>query len=234
MRILLFIAVIFGCLSVAVHAYAQNSSSVCQPPKATKINVKPETHPVKYDYTKTLAQLQRVQSDTINPYGFHQTTQIRGLMQGSIQVRNPDVKFGYRQIDIAGNTCVWFDTITIGIVIDPTIIIAKEVAADPCTLKAVRGHELQHVKIDRQIVNKYARSMGEKVHKALESRGYAAGPVPAAQVQDMVNKMGEIIFKIVGHEQKKMVLERDERQQAFDSLDEYENVANSCPKTRRR
>lgn len=237
MRVLLFIAIFFGALSLAVGLTGRaQAATMCQPPKASKINIKPETLDVRYNYSKSLEELQKFESGSINPYGFHQKSQVRGLMRGGIKVHDPDIKFGLRNVKDPRSkgeyVCAWYDSITLKITIDPEIMIAKEVAADKCMHNAVRVHELKHIKVDRQIVNNFSRAVGNKINEALKSRNYAGGPVPAGQEQELVNAMGEIIFKIIIHERKKMNLERAERQQAVDTLEEYEHITNQCPNFR--
>ncbi len=235
MKVLLFIAIIFGGMSVFISAHAQKGGQPCTSPTPTKINVIPQTKEVEYDYSLNLAQLQREQSDTVNPFGFRQKTQTRGLMRGTIRLENPDIKFGLRNVGAKGeHVCAWFEKVDIKLMINPVIVIAKEVAADSCMHKVVKTHELEHVNIDRQIVNKYSRIMGNEVNKALKQRGYAGGPVLAGKELELVNSMGEIVSGILAHQQKKMNRERVERQQALDSLDEYESISRQCPEFNRK
>ena len=227
-------AIFGGAISLIVgltgQAYAM---TICKLPKATQINIKPETLDIRYNYSKTLKELQGFESNSIIPYGFHQKSQVRGLMRGGIRVHNPDIKFGLRNIADPRSkkeyVCAWYESVTVKVTIDPEIIIAKEVAADDCMHKAVRIHELKHIKVDRQIVNNFSRSVGKKINDTLKSRGYVGGPVAVGQEQELVNSMGEIIYKIIIHERKKMNLERAERQQAVDTLEEYEHISNQCP-----
>jgi len=233
LRVFLFIAIIFGALGLAQHAFAQSQAGgreFCNPDKPTTINVIPSTKDVTYDYSLDLAGLQHIHSDTVNPFGFHQRTQTRGLMRGAIQIPGPEISFRIEPVDPRGEyICVFFDEITIELKIEPEIVIAKEVAADPCMHKVTREHELEHVMIDRRLVNKYARVMGEKVNEALKQRGYGGGPFKHAEKDQVFQSMGDVVFKILNHEQKKMFLERNEQQQALDSLDEYKRISAACP-----
>lgn len=207
---------------------AASGAGQCIPAKATEINVIPSSKEVVYDTSQTLAQLQGKQIDTINPYGFHGVSQTQGYMSGSIRM-TPSVKIDYTQDPQTGELCIWYDTVDIKIEIEPTIVIAKEVYADRCKKKAVMDHELKHVQADREIVNKYSKIMGKKVFDGLKKRGFKVGPVPAANGQGIADRMQETVIQIVGHEYKKMDLERAEVQGAIDSLEEYERVSSLCP-----
>ena len=202
-------------------------TAVCQMPKPAEIRVIPKTQAVKYDLTQTRAELQGYTMDTVNPYGFDSNSHTNGFMRGLITMQ-PFVKLDYK--NVLGNraVCIWYDTIELKIEIDPLIVIAKEVAEDPCEFEVVKEHELKHVMVDRKIVNKYARSMSRKVHEGLKARGFLVGPVRGEDAQKVAERMQETVGQLVELEYKKMEIERTERQQAIDSLEEYERVGSIC------
>ena len=82
--------------------------SLCNQQIQPKINVVPSTKPVKYDYSRTIADLQKTQSDTVNPYSYHAVTHVQGLMEGSIRLRQ-DVKIEHKQLPRYGGICLWYD-----------------------------------------------------------------------------------------------------------------------------
>lgn len=215
---------------------ASDAKSLCQMPKPTEINVSPRTEEVTYDYSKPRDALQDVAIDTVDPYGFDQKTHTNGYMKGLITME-PRVKMDYKHIPKYDAVCIWYDVIDLKIEIDPEIVIAKEIAENPCKLSAVKKHELQHVKVDRQIVNKYGASMGQKIYDGLKQRGFMVGPIRAEHAQDVVKKMQMTVGRLVELEYRKMEIERQERQQAVDNLDEYERVnkiVNACPDRKSR
>ncbi len=208
---------------------SMEQSALCQIPKPTEINVRPRTEEIKYVTSQTLAELQQYNIDTINPYGFDSDSKTHGFMRGQISMQ-PKVVLDYKYVLANQGVCIWYDKIDINIAITPEIFIAKEVAADPCQYKATKEHELKHVAVDRQIVNKYAKSMGKKLYNGLKSRGFSVGPVRADAAQQIINRMQQTVVQLIEFEYRKMELERTERQQAVDSLEEYERVSNACPK----
>ena len=203
-------------------------SSICPATEPTKINVVPKTMEIKYDYSRTTAELQATQTDTIDPYGFHGMTQTQGFMQGQIKMQ-PRVELDYKYIPEYKAVCLWYKSIDITIEIDPTIVIAKEVYKDRCMKAAVIEHEMKHIKVDRQIVNKYAQAMGKKVYDGLASRGFKVGPIDGDYGQDTADKMQKVVYQIIEHEYQKMGLERTDLQRAVDNLQEYESVSAKCP-----
>ena len=206
---------------------AADPSSVCKMPQPTQINVIPRTAPVKYDTTQTLAQLQMQDIDTINPYGFGTKSETKGYMKGQIEMSQA-VKLGHNRVLNNRGVCIWYESIDLTIEIDPSIVIAEEVAQNKCEYRAIKQHELKHVMVDRKIVNKYAKSMGQKVFNGLQSRGFMVGPVRPEEAQTVANRMQSTVAQLLELETKKLEIERAEAQQAVDSLEEYHRVSDLC------
>ncbi len=199
----------------------------CPTPDPTKINIIPRTADVTYDYKQTLKQIQRYSTDTVDPYGFHGQTITQGFMKGQIGLQQK-IRFGTWTNKHLG--CVWYDTINVELDITPEIVIAKEIYQDPCMRRAVIGHELKHVRVDREVVNKYAKTMGAKLMKALKSRGFSAGPFRVERLSEVQGKMQTVVKQVLELEYKKLGIERQERQREVDSIEEYESVDDQCPR----
>ncbi|MGH1403609.1 MAG: hypothetical protein ACRBDL_05150 [Alphaproteobacteria bacterium] len=200
----------------------------CPDHAPAKINIIPRTEDVKYDYRQSLKKLQSYSTDTVDPYGFHGTTITQAFMKGQIQLSHK-IQFGQAGNAKAGYGCTWYSDITVELHIDPTIVVAKEIYRDKCMRKAVVNHELKHVRVDREVVNKYAREMGGKLMEALKSRGFDAGPFKLERMNDVQRKMQRVVHQVLELEYKKLGIERQERQRAVDSLEEYESVDDECP-----
>ena len=201
----------------------------CPAREPTKVNIVPRTENVKYDTSQTLKKLQAYSMDTVDPYGFHGTTVTQGFMKGRIGL-NHRIQFGQAGNKKLGYGCLWYQEITVEINIDPTIVIAKELYNDKCMRDAIINHELKHVKIDRIMVNKYAKSMGNKLMSALNSRGFSAGPFYLERMDEVKAKMKRVVDQVLELEYQKLSIERKERQREVDSLEEYESVDDLCPK----
>lgn len=209
------------------------ASQGCPKHEPTKINIVPQTEKVEYDYSQTLKQIQQYSTDTVDPYGFHGQTITQGFMNGQIELRHK-IRFGQVKNPKFNIACIWYNDITVEIKIDPTIVIARELYQDRCMRNAILGHELKHVRVDREIVNKYAKSMGRKLYDALKSRGFEAGPISLGRINEVSLKMQTVVKQILELEYKKMGIEREERQRAVDSLEEYNSVDAKCPSFQKR
>lgn len=224
----------FICLALALLACApalaeqRGGGVTCELPKPVEISVAPRADKLVYDHSRSMAELQAVETDTISPYGFDGVSITQGFTEGAIGVRSTVTLDAYPVAQGRG-ACVFYDSIDVEFSITPKITIAREAWRDHCMRKAVVDHELKHVMTDRRIVNKYGRVMGEKLHAALAERGLITGPVRAQDVPAVAEQMRAVAYQILEHEQKRMELERADAQQAVDSRQEYDRVAALCP-----
>lgn len=200
----------------------------CPTHEPTKINVTPVSEKLKYDVSKTLKELQARKTNTIDPYSFHGQSVTQAYMKGSVGL-GYNISFSSSTNPRNNITCMWYKDINIKIKVAPTIVIAKEIYNHPCMRGAVIGHELKHVKVDRAVVNKYAKSIGKRLMSELKSRGFTAGPFSTDRIEEVKAKMSRVVAQIIELEERKMDLERRERQIAVDSREEYDRVDDKCP-----
>ncbi|MDH5722683.1 MAG: hypothetical protein OEY94_05110 [Alphaproteobacteria bacterium] len=215
--------------TLMVLAAASHYGDECPKRPRTKINVIPVTEEVKYDYSKSLKELQGQASGTVDPYGFHGTTVTQAYMSGTIAPQ-ASISFDYNEIKGRRGICLWYKSIDVDIKIDPTIVIAQELYKDSCMRKALIGHELKHVKVDREVVNDYANLIGKKLLKELKARGFAVGPIPFEEAERVTGKMRHVVKQILELEYQKMHIDRQERQREVDNLEEYQSIDKKCPR----
>ncbi|MCD8562697.1 MAG: hypothetical protein LRY54_01225 [Alphaproteobacteria bacterium] len=218
----------FDPLSMATLLVLAAGQPACTAPQPAAIKVTPHTAEVKIRHDKTLGELQAYQSNTINLHSFSGASYMEGFMEGAIHI-TPAVKLGYTQNKRSGDVCLYYETITVDISIDPAIHIAREVYDDQCMRKAALDHEMKHVMTDRALVNKYAGIMGKKLYEGLAARGFTAGPLPPDIAEDTAGRMHKTVSQILELEYKRMELDRAEAQGAVDSIEEYDRVDAQCP-----
>lgn len=221
LRVLFLSALVF--LVPSAHAFAAGWCTSVQSPQ---IRVKTDTDNIQYDFSRSEKDLNSFSIDTVNPYGDNVITDVGGLMQGRINV-NQRMKYGTLTNTKTSEICYWYTEITVSLHISPTIFVAKEFPKGSCKHKAILDHEHQHVVIDREIVNKYAKIIGDSLYQEVSARG-VFGPVPlskSAQLEDQLKKRME---KLLTQYSEKINEERRIRQQALDSLSEYERVNKAC------
>lgn len=210
---------------------ASGNQIKCEIPQKPTINVELDSHPVKYKTHLSMAAIQSVDTDTIDPYGTHGragTSVMQGYMEAGIEM-NASVSLSQKTWPMHRKGCVWYDEITITMTIDPTIVIAREVYRDKCMRHAVIEHEVKHVNVDRRVVNEYSKIIANNLYQALRKQGLITELIPQRHMKRMGERMQENVFAIIRKEYKKMDATRMKKQQAVDSLDEYERVAAMCP-----
>ncbi len=213
--------------SLLILAAAPNSE-LCKMPKPTEIEVVPHAESVEFDYSQSLADLESVETDTIDPHNFGGLSVSEGFMESSIRLE-PEVELDGKVYTGLNMACLWYDRITISLKIAPVITIASEVADDDCMFEAVKNHEMKHVRALRKLVNKYSDSMGREVYQQLEQRGFNSGPVPEEHSQQIAERMQKTVAQILELQFKKLEIENAEEQGKVDSIEEYKYVSSLCP-----
>lgn len=149
-------------------------------------------------------------------------------MSGEIRVEH-QIGFVQERYEQMNKACLHYDSLSVTMVINPTIYIAREHKPGTCRYKAILEHEKKHVEADRIVVNKYAKRIGDALRFALGKYGSSFGPFEAGQVEAVQTRLQDYIGDIVKEEVARMNEERITRQQAIDSLEEYERVRKMCP-----
>ncbi len=205
------------------------SKMECTVKSVPKINISPSKSLVRYDFTKSKAQLNTVDVDTVSPYGPNHRTVVSGLMSGAIQLKH-QVSFLHETYDHLGTGCLYLKSIDVSVHIDPTIYIAKEHEPGSCMHTAVLTHERKHVREDQLIVNKYSNYIGRALVDVVNSQGSAFGPYEKERLPYVQQNIQNSITKVIQTFNNQMNLERQRRQQAIDSIEEYESIGAKCPR----
>lgn len=216
-------------LEYVMAGYLQLASAgiECKLKKAPEITVSASDTSVRYDHSKSQAQLDNFENDTVSPYGANVKTHVGGLMSGEVSVAQ-STRMMQETWPHLNAGCLYIDSIKIKIHIKPTIYIAREYQKTGCMYHAIMEHEKKHIAVDRQIVNKYSALIAKGVDAALKKIGYAHGPFRLGELparQDEIQKYAQAIVKQYSDQ---MTEERQRLQQAVDSLQEYERVQAQC------
>lgn len=214
------------------NAIAQSHGDWCYARSAPYIDIVPRTDAIQYDFTKSEAELNSFKIDTVNPYGENVIVDVGGLMAGGIELKH-SAKVGYVSNPNNGLACLWFDSLTVDIGISPTIYVAREYNKGTCMHNAILEHEMKHIEVDRQIVNKYANVIGYKLNDFL-SQNSVYGPFPDSQIHTMQQQMTNQISDIIRNSTDIMKQDRAAAQQAIDSREEYDRVSGLCKDFKRK
>lgn len=198
----------------------------CRADRSPRIEVKTATDEVLWDFSKSEKDLNNFSIDTKNPYGKNVITDVGGLMQGGIDMKE-GMQYGTITHTRLNHVCYWYNSVTVTLHIKPTIFIASEFPRNTCKHNAIKEHELKHINTDRLIVNKYAGLIGTGL-KDMMAKQTLFGPYKVEQAKEVERYMQSRIETILRTYGKMMEDERRQRQQAIDNLDEYERVNRMC------
>ncbi len=203
----------------------------CTVPRAPTITILPTTDPVRYDNSLSLADLARMKTDTISPYGHHVEQLMFGMHSGRVTI-SAKTRVSWRSYTSPSESvgCLSYDSIEIRINLSPVIFIAKELPPGSCAHKTVLEHEKKHARVDRWIANKYAQRIGQDVRAAVNEAG-AMGPYPESRMKAVQAQMVDHVRSTVNSIELLMSEEQARLQQQVDSMGEYNRVSKTVHET---
>lgn len=202
----------------------------CTVPKAPTIRVLPQTADIKYDYSKSTAELTARGSNTVNPYAANLDTTTGGLRADAPVIKS-SIKMGTMTYPSLGVGCMWYDSVIVDIKLAPTIFIAKEFQQEPCK-SAIVGHEVKHVAVDREVMNKYALEIGKAIQAAVNQVG-AMGPFNANEMSSYQDQYIKHVQSAINSQELLLTKEMRMKQGQVDSIQEYERVGSYCKDIRK-
>lgn len=208
-----------------VHLAAGNIK--CELKKTPELAVSATDTALKIDNSKSQGELNNFDIDTVSPYGREAKVHVGGLMSGEIKTSS-NVSIMSETYPSLNAACLMINKITVKIHVDPTIYIAREYKKGSCMYGSVLQHEQKHVRIDRLLVNKYAGLMAKALDTEFKKGGYTFGPLPAHNIDEEQKRIGHVANTIVKDLSHKMNEERRVKQQAIDSIEEYNYVSSIC------
>ena len=202
----------------------------CMPDKAPDINVTPTTEQVKYDYGRHsahLGHLLKTHGDGHSPYEPGTKTITKGLHKARVNFKtNFKVsKITNRQ---TGEVCMSYTEVNVFFHVDPTIFITNQHPPGTCEHAAIKEHELKHLMADREVINDYSLWIGQAIQDDFNRYGYTWGPMPQIEETTNFQEMKDTLNGLVKPMIQEFSKDRQQRQNAIDSLEEYERVANMC------
>lgn len=223
LRRFFWIFAVFMVFAVPGQARAQVT---CPSQNAGAVNVIWGSDNIQYDFTKSQRQMDRMEIDTKSPYGRGVKTHVGGLMRGGISIESR-VQVASITYPRAQKICQWVDTMQVNLRIDPKIYIARQHKRGTCEHNVILEHEMKHVFVDREIVKKYVPILRNNLQKAIYKVGIV-GPKDQRDGDRYQQKISDYMDKALKTVTDQLYAERRKRQQAVDTLEEYERVANAC------
>jgi len=213
-----FAVTFFLCLILGQNAHAACAASNVQP----QIEVKVAPWEIRYDYTRTQAELTAfVDKQAWLNNGHH----ARGLYRSEIMHRHL-IEFEEQLGGWANPNCLGVSRVSIELTyFQPTIYLAKELQWARCVANEVRLHEQKHARVDRDMMEWMQSYMQGELAKWV-------GRYQMREVPDMMTGKAEAAYdlKIMINNAVAVYTEhRNARQVAIDTPQEYRRIELACP-----
>jgi hypothetical protein len=199
----------------------------CTPKRAPQVSVSAQNSAIKYDHTRSQAQLDGFSMDTVSPYGPEVQSHVGGLMSGEAQISH-ELQYMQESYPMLNSGCLFIDKINVKLKISPTIYVAREYKKTGCMYRAVLEHEKKHVALDREIMNKYTNLIARDVEAYVRKTGSVRGPITIRRMPQAQKSVNDGLAQLIRGYSQKMNEERRRRQQQIDTLEEYNRVNNLC------
>lgn len=222
----MFQKIILAAIIIMVTQATAYATVTCPGKPVGKVNVIWGSDNIEYDFTKSQAQMDAMETDTQNPYDRNVKTHVGGLMKGGISI-NSQVNVATLTYPRTKEICQWINKMDVNIRIDPKIYIAREHARGTCRHNAILDHEMKHIFIDREIVKKYVPKIRRTLEQAVLKVGIV-GPKAKRDEKYYQDQITEYMDNSLESISEKMYAERNVQQQGVDTLEEYERVAKMC------
>ena len=200
----------------------QVSAPAC-PPNHTEIRVSQDVKPPRIDDSKTGEQLKtmNVKDALSNDPKFAETV---GLTAATISVDSEirTKSSGPEQ----GPICIAPSVITIKLSTAPNVYIDSSHGA--CRQNVAIGHEMGHVRIDRELIDRFVPIFRSRITTMVDAIGAATAPSYAdsasvrERIEDKINAMLSVTYD-------SMAIERTLAHKEHDSPEEYRRVSMACP-----
>jgi hypothetical protein len=213
-------------LAGARAADAQAMPVQCAVPDAPTVSVTPVSDEIQNDYSTSSRDLSMKKTDTASPYPAGTDSATGGLRVDTPTIATA-VKYGDATYPGLHQSCLWYHSIDVTIKLSPHIYIAREYnALGPCR-DAIMAHELHHVDVDREMMNKYSYIIGQAVQEVVDKTG-AVGPIDADAVPANGQQLIDAVSAAIKTVQQPLQDEMRQRQAQVDSLEEYKRISAIC------
>lgn len=207
------------------------ASGGCPHVHAPDIVVRAHRAPTVLHTTLTMQDLARFKTESDLPLQMHELTHVEtgGLMRGDIKIRyDVDIE-SIPSAGQSGQSCSYYKAITVSLILNPQVYIAREYAPGTCWFRQIREHEESHVDMDQNVIHKYAARIQDGLKLAFAAEhSYMTAPYPQSMRNEAETLMGGDVVATVNVIVRDMKRERMEKQSAVDSFAGYAYIMDQC------
>jgi hypothetical protein len=202
-------------LPLALPALPAQAAPSC-PPSPAVIEVKRAIAPPRIDNTLPLPALQRIA-------GHRRAGRALGLYTARLEAH---WTIAFRRDEKGGETCRWIERVVVTLSMPSRVIyIVRERQPGTCAYESVLVHEREHQATDDAVIEEYQARLRAAAVDAIE-----ALPAAALTASDpgAAERLAAPVSTALGQTVDALKREREARQKAVDTPEEYRRVNTAC------
>jgi hypothetical protein len=217
-----FWVVFLPALFLAANALATEMLSC--PSNHTDVRISRKIQDPQIDYSKDVDMLETMKFR--DPLASDRTfARVAALTVAAIAV-DSEIRIASTTPAEGEATCAWPSVVTVTLSTAPTVYVGADHGA--CMRDVGLGHEMQHVAIDRKVIDTYGPIFRRQVGAMVEAMN-AQAPPQGLDVQTMRDRIEEKINAIIAVTSDSLNTDRAAQHRTLDSPQEYRRLSMACP-----
>jgi hypothetical protein len=209
---------------LALGGSAEATEGMTCPVNHTDVRISRKIEEPRIDYSKRETQLETMKfKDTLA--SDRSFAHVAGLTVASIAV-DSEIRIASTGNTAGEPTCAWPTVVTVTLSTAPTVYVGADHGT--CLREVGLGHEMQHVAIDRSVIDFYSPIFRREIGAMIDAMN-STKPSPGLDVQSWRQRIEEKINAVISVESDALNANRAARHRILDSPEEYRRLSAACP-----
>lgn len=217
-----------GILALPALVFAVSGAVAAElacPGEHTEVRISKKIEEPRVDYSKRAGQLETMKFT--DPVASDRSfTRVAGLTVAAIAV-DSEIRIASSAATAPGEaTCAWPSVVSVTISTAPTVYVGADHGI--CSREVGLNHEMQHVGIDRKVIEAYGPIFRQRLDAMVDAMNTAA-PEAGLDVGSMRSRIEEKINAVIAVVADSLNDDRSSRHRKLDSPQEYTRLSYACP-----
>jgi hypothetical protein len=205
-------------------AMAAAASVPACPTSHTDVRISKDVEEPRVDYSKRATQLETMKFR--DPVATDRTfARVAGLTVAAIAV-DSEIRIASTGSSAGEPTCAWPSVVSIKLSTAPTVYVGADHGV--CSREVGLGHEMQHVAIDKKVIDMYGPIFRRRLGAMIDAMNEAA-PEPGLDVDSWRARIEEKINAVIAVTSDSLNDDRANQHRSLDSPGEYLRLSYACP-----
>jgi hypothetical protein len=217
-----FWALLVPALLLSANALATEMMTC--PVNHTDVRISRKIEDPRIDYSKdaTLLETMKFRDPLASDRMF---ARVAGLTVAAIAV-DSEIRIASTSAPSGEPTCAWPSVVTVTLSTAPTVYVGADHGT--CMRGVGLGHEMEHVAIDRKVIDTYGPIFRKQVATMVDALS-ADAPSPGIDLQSWRERIEEKINAIISVTSDSLNTDRAAQHRTLDSPQEYRRLSAACP-----